>query len=122
LSCVRLPPNIRVMTYPDILLARRYPTLGPGGPSKLDVNRLACSIELYVGRDVLTLKDKLMPVQWTGFNNTLRQYQGEVLDKAELQRRFMAKVARSQRRKGPIREVNWSEMRALLEKLFSAFQ
>lgn len=60
---VRLPSNIVVMSYPDIALADCYPTHGPNGSSVQSVNGTACSIELYFGRDVLTIDDKLVPVQ-----------------------------------------------------------
>ena len=46
------------------------------GLEPLDVNGLAASIELYFGEDVLCAEqNKLTPVQWKGYNSTLRQYQ-----------------------------------------------
>ncbi|MEY9860562.1 hypothetical protein ABH935_006199 [Catenulispora sp. GAS73] len=60
LNTADLPPSIRVMRYPDTALAADYPTLGPptveapqGSISRADVNGLAASVELYLGRDVL---------------------------------------------------------------------
>ena len=53
---IQLPPHIRVMSYPNIALADSYPTRGPNGESVQDVNGSACSIELYYGRDVLTVE------------------------------------------------------------------
>ena len=44
-----LPENIRVISYPNIQRANRYPTVGMNGKVVLDnVNGRACSIELYL--------------------------------------------------------------------------
>lgn len=73
-----LPENIKVIRYPDIDLARNYPTLGPTGKVAMDVNGSAASIELYLGRDVLAEPSgELVPVQWKGFDPTMRRYQGK---------------------------------------------
>ncbi|MFH8426016.1 hypothetical protein [Streptomyces sp. NPDC018038] len=99
-----LPSSIKVLRYPPIELATRYPTLGPptaedpaGRISAADVNGLAGSIELYLGRDVLTGTDgTLRPVQWTSYMKGSRQYQGEVVDKREIQTAYRAKLAKAQ--------------------------
>ena len=52
LANVSLPNNIRVLRYPPIEIASAYPTLGPTGLTSMNVNGLAGSIELYLGRDV----------------------------------------------------------------------
>jgi hypothetical protein len=55
----------------------------------MDVNGVAGSIELYLGRDALTSnQNQLPPVQWTGFDSGIRQYQGEVLEKDRIYERF----------------------------------
>ena len=41
----KLLDHYSVLHYPDIELARSYPTLGPTGLSEMDVNGLAGSIE-----------------------------------------------------------------------------
>ncbi len=65
---IRLPDTVRVLLYPDLELARNYPTLGPQGISSMDVNGLAAGIELYLGDDVLRQSDgALTPVQWRGY-------------------------------------------------------
>jgi hypothetical protein len=33
----------------------------------MNVNGLACSIEMYFGVDVLTRNNELIPIQWKGF-------------------------------------------------------
>jgi hypothetical protein len=92
LEGISLPNNFVVCRYPDLELLRSYPTVGPAGVASLDVNGLAGSIELYLGEDVLReTHGSLVPVQWKGYNGTLKQYQGEVLQKAKLQLAFNAR-------------------------------
>ena len=92
---VALPPNIAIRRYPPLETLRSYPTLGPSGLSSLDVNGLAASIELYLGKDVLQDgAGTLSPVQWKAFNDALKQCQGEVGSKGQLHDRYIAKVAR----------------------------
>ena len=92
-----MPPNITIRLLPELELLKSYPTIGPSGSADLDVNGMAASIELYFGEDVLRVDDNnLVPIQWTGYNKLAKQYQGEVLEKALLQARFKAKLARAQ--------------------------
>jgi hypothetical protein len=96
-----LPENIRILRYPNYHLASSYPTLGPpsigdGGQEirLADVNGLAGSIEMYLGKDVLMQDDgDLMPVQWRSYLPKVRRYQGALLDKSGLQDRFNRKAA-----------------------------
>jgi hypothetical protein len=62
----------------------------------MDVNGLAGSIELYLGRDILVEDNGgLSPVQWRGYDRDLNQYQGELMNKTELQHRFMKKIRKA---------------------------
>lgn len=89
-------PGIEVMRYPHLELAEKYPTLGPPTSqspgstiSFTNINGLAGSIEIYLGRDILTREDgSLQPIQWTSFNQAMQQYQGIVTDKADIQKDF----------------------------------
>ena len=66
----------RVLHYPDLPLLRRYPTLGPQlvDPVIMDVNGRAGSLEMYLGRDLLTVDSELVPVQWTGSEGQQAQW------------------------------------------------
>lgn len=122
LNGVRLPSNIRVVRAPDIELARAYPTLGPAGLQLLEVNGLAGGIELYLGRDVLLDESgQLAPVQWRGFNDRLKKYQGEVVGKERLHQRFREKLSRNEGKQIPRDAEAWREMRCLLERVLMAF-
>jgi hypothetical protein len=122
LNGVKIPDNVRVLHYPNIQVAQNYPTLGPQGTVKMDVNGLAGSLELYFGLDVLTRDDDtLTPIQWRGYDQALGQYQGELLDKAELQKKFERKLQSCQRDRGFINQSDWSGIQAILDLLRTAF-
>lgn len=93
LKKVKLPENIKVLQYPRIELASNYPTIGPSGIQYMDINGLAGSIEMYLGKDCLTDKGLFIPIQWKSYDEKLKRYQGEVLKKDEVQMRFRKKVA-----------------------------
>ena len=109
--------SLRVMHYPNLPIANNYPTLGPSGNVNLDVNTLAGSIEMYFGEDVLRSVDgKLAPVQWMGYNQKLKRYQGALISKAALQESFRNKLATADM------SADWSGMKSILEEVFAAFR
>lgn len=84
-----LPNNIRVVQYPELDLLRNYPTIDPQGEVMMDVNGLAGSIEMFTGRDVLSgSNDKLEMIQWGGYMSRVKKYQGSLINKETVQRRF----------------------------------
>ena len=90
-SRLPLPPNIKVTKLPDIELARSYPTIGPQGEHRIDVNGRAVSIELFLGRHNLMEFDGagLIPVIWSSYVPTVRQYQGAIGEKRRVFDRFL---------------------------------
>lgn len=119
---VRLPQHVRIVFLPHLGLAERYPTLGPSGKSYMDINGLAGSIELYFGLDVLTdASGDLMPIQWKGYDDRLRRYQGEIMHKPELQNRFLKKVEEAKKNNSPLAAHDWTGMEAVVQCLVTAF-
>jgi HEPN superfamily Toprim-like protein len=121
LEQIRLPPNIKVLQYPRLHFATQYPTLGPGGLATMDVNGLACSVELYLGRDVLEQDGVLSPVQWRGFDEAVRRYQGEITGKKALQERFEVKLRSAEADPTIMRGQDWTGMRLIVEQMRTAF-
>lgn len=120
LKKITIPDNIRIFSYPIIELANNYPTLGPTGKQNMNVNGLACSIEMYLGKDVLKNKsNEYIPIQWKGFDTGMRAYQGEVLEKKLIQKRFEDKLKCQKDNK--IILSNWIEMKILLELIMKAW-
>jgi hypothetical protein len=119
LESIAIPANIAIRHLPELDLLRDYPTIGPSGSVNLDINGIAASIELYLGEDVLRIDGKsFAPIQWTGYDKSVKKYQGEVLEKAQLQARFKDKLERA--RNGE--ELDWQGLRAVLQVLFTAFR
>lgn len=118
-------PGIEILCYPHLELAEEYPTLGPpispssrATTSLTNINGLAGSIEIYLGRDVLTQKDgSLQPVQWTSFNQAMQRYQGEVTDKAGIHKRFRAKYKTALDRPETVRLGDWDGLRLILDAI-----
>ena len=122
LSGFSLPKNIVVQKYPDLDLARNYPTLGPTGIANMDINGLAGSIELYLGEDVLRdEKGILHPIQWKGYDFTIRKYQGEITNKSEIQKKFDEKISICERKPLMIRKYDWTGIRAIINEMCKAF-
>jgi hypothetical protein len=89
-----LPANIKVTRLPDIELARSYPTIGPQGEHKIDVNGKAASMELFLGRHNLSTEDgTLTPVIWNNYLHAARQYQGSINDKRRVFERFLEETS-----------------------------
>lgn len=91
--------------------------------SKLTMfNGQACSIELYLGADVLSNDGKLIPVHWKGYNDKTKTYQGEVMQKGLIQSKFFNKCKTPENGNQILEyDDNWTEMRLLLNCLFNAF-
>ncbi|SMG49188.1 hypothetical protein SAMN05661096_03578 [Marivirga sericea] len=120
LKKVQLPDNIRVLQYPNIDLAKEYPTIGPTGIQNMDINGLAGSIEMYLGRDCLIEDEKFIPIQWTGYMETIDKYQGVVLQKEHIQKRFRKKVKEFH----SVETVadNWKELISIIELMNNTWQ
>ena len=124
----RLPPHIQIIRYPDLALARQYPTLGPptaeasaGSVNFADINGLACSIELYLGKDILTRPDgSFYPVQWKSFMPGINRYQGEVIGKADIHDAFRAKYARALGKPSTPQDEDWEGIRLILDAIRDA--
>lgn len=122
LSDLNLPSNIRLLKLPDLDFLRDYPTLGPTGKTRMDVNGLAASIELYLGSEVLSeTSGSLIPVQWTGFDSSLGRYQGEVLDKRRIQAKYKERLRRAKTNPNSLEDEDWQHMRLVLKQVFAAF-
>jgi hypothetical protein len=89
-----LPKNFAVLRLPDIEVARDYPTVGPQGLHRMDVNGKAASIELYLGRAALSGDQGPRPVRWTGYSQEAKAYQGEVDEKARVVQAFIESLSK----------------------------
>ncbi len=119
---VPLPDKIRVITLPHLGLAENYPTIGPQGNLNVDINGLTCSIEIYFGVDVLSnAQGELTPIQWTGYNKALQQYNGAIINKRQTQEKYRSLLDRVEKGQIGINECDWSGMKEIFRSIFSAF-
>lgn len=120
LEKVNIPDNFKAIHLPDLELAEDYPTLGPNGKENMNINGKACSIEMFLGQDVLEEDGEFVPIQWRGFIEKTKTYQGEVMRKSRIQEKFnekMDKILKGEK----INELQWKEMNELLNVIFDAF-
>lgn len=115
LTSKTVQPNIKILKYPDITIAKKYPTVGPTGKKKMNVNGLACSIEMYFGVDVLTRNNELIPIQWKGFEEKEKKYQGEIANKNYVQETFRKKLLKAE-----VTETD--DLNQLLNGIFNAYK
>jgi hypothetical protein len=118
---VKLPGNLCALKLPDLKRLRKYPTIGLSRPISMNVNGLAASIELYLGDDVLRENGKLAPVKWSAYNPLVGKYQGEVLGKDKIHKRFKEKLAGQRNRAHLTQDPYWSGLCVILSSIFSAF-
>lgn len=113
-SGIKLPKNLLISQYPDTKSMSKYPAKGPDGDTLSNINGKAGSIELYLGTNSLTIDGKLSPIQWKGYMDNIDDYQGEVLNKRQVQDNFRAMV-RDQNFEYV--EDEWADMKVLIESL-----
>jgi hypothetical protein len=130
LGTLPLPPQIQVMRYPNLDLAQAYPALGPSAQESLgstppvaDVNGLAGSIEMYLGRDVLTRPDgTLRPVRWTSYVPSMDRYQGQIVDKDAIHQAFRAKSKAARENPRHAEQQDWSGLRLIIDAICATAQ
>lgn len=120
LERVNIPNNFRAIHLPDLQVAENYPTLGPSGQEDMNINGKACSIEMFLGQDVLQEEGKFIPIHWSGFVEKVHSYQGELMKKGLIHKKFNKKVEKALQAE-EISRSQWKEMDELLLAIFNAF-
>ena len=123
---VQLPANIRVMHYPPLPLLEQYPTLESqtsADPVLMDVNGTAGSLEMYLGCDVLTHDNALIPVVWKGRVEGQGQDQGAIspVDKRRVQAAFRKKVKTALDDPTERGRQDWTGIEAIVKVILNAF-
>lgn len=115
LKSVQMGYNFKILKFPDIQLAKKYPTIGPTGIKRMNVNGLACGIEMYLGQDTLLKDGHIIPVHWRAYNEKENKYQGEISEKGFVQETFRRKVKSTA-------SADFSYLDLILKEIFNAFQ
>jgi hypothetical protein len=115
LKSVQMADNFKILKLPDLQLAKKYPTIGPTGIKKMNVNGLACGIEMYLGEDTLTKDGQFIPVHWRAYNEKEKKYQGDISEKSFVQDTFRQKLKSNS-------NGDFSDLDNVLKVIFRAFQ
>lgn len=123
-----LPSNCKVLTYPNIDIAKKYPTILPNGKIILDnINGRACSIELYLPSFILKENDVLPNVEWNSIQkidiggNSQIAYQGVIVNKTQVEKRFKEYKKLIDNGEKTFNVDEWGNMRMLLDELLFVF-
>ncbi|WP_413525394.1 HEPN/Toprim-associated domain-containing protein [Photobacterium phosphoreum] len=117
-----LPDNIRIISYPNYDFLTSYPTIGPSGRHDLNVNELAGSIELYLCKQALLIDSKYSPVQWRGYDTSISAYQGEVMHKSQIQKRFFEILNTVSENKDELKKFDWKGIQLIFNEIFQSFE
>jgi HEPN/Toprim N-terminal domain 1 len=118
-----LPENVFALTLPSLDLFEFYPTLGPDGPARSDIDGRACSLELYLGMNALTDPQVgEIPIRWGGFNERLGRYQGAISnrDKGQVQERFERILEEVEQEPEKRDQYDFSGVEAVFEAIVAA--
>lgn len=123
------PDNFRILLYPEINVFRVYPTLAPNGAIMVDdINKKACSIELYLPDSLIKENGKFYPIEWesrqrikTVDGNEECLYQGVISQKDDIKKRFYKMRNSIENGKIPFAAEEWDRMKKLLDIIVFAF-
>lgn len=123
------PDNFRILLYPETKLSKAYPTIASNGTIITDnINRKACSIELYLP-DSLIMHDNLYyPIEWESrkkikFNGIEENlYQGIVSQKDSIKQNFHKLKNEIEREQQSFDPKEWDRMKTLLECIVFAYK
>jgi hypothetical protein len=119
LHALNLPKNIKPLLLSNLPLADCYPTIGPQGDVDVNVNGRACSIEMYLGKQVLSKEDgTYLPVIWTSLEGRTREYQGEIENKPGIQKQFAKIMDKTENGDLPLAAHDWTGLQSIFQMLF----
>jgi hypothetical protein len=122
LASIELDSKVKAILLPELPIARDYPTEGAQGRLNMDINGTACSIELYLGRDILQDGGaELTPIRWAGYLPGAGRYQGEIVRKRQIQEKYLQTLADAAIDPNVLASRDWSDIRHVLQAIFSSF-
>ena len=124
------PNNFKILLYPEISSFKKYPTLASNGNIILDnINRKACSIELYLPDDIIKMNGEYLPIEWesrkkikTTEGKEELLYQGVISQKDDVKEKFHKLRKSIEKGESAFYTKDWYRMQQLLEKIVFAFR
>ena len=120
--------NFRIFLYPQDKLFKAYPTILPNGAvCNDDINRKACSIELYLPDSIIQENGRYIPIEWESRkkikNGSSEEYlyQGVITQKDEIKDKFHDVRKKIERNDQPFVESDWLRLKSVLDLIVFAF-
>ena len=120
--------NIRFFLYPQDGLFKSYPTVLPNGNiCNDDINKKACSIELYLPDPIIKENDEYLPIEWESRktikhgNTEEHLYQGVISNKDEIKKKFITIRNKIVAGDQPFIEEDWRRIKTVLDAIVFAF-
>lgn len=123
------PDNFRILLYPEMNVFRKYPTLASNGTIITDnINKKACSIELYLPDSLIKEQGEYYPIEWEnrkkikvakGIEEFL--YQGVISQKDDIKKKFHELRNDIDKGKENFKFQDWHKMKTLLDTIVFAF-
>lgn len=120
---IKIPENIKILSYPNLKFAKSYPTLGTNGKIVKDnINGRASSIELYLPNFMLTdTSDAFNYIIWKSLDDKMKDYQGEINNKGQIFRKFLDYKKQLEENEISFNVTEWEKMKQLIDSFLFAF-
>lgn len=123
------PDNFKILLYPEINIFRKYPTLASNGTIITDdINKKACSIELYLPDSIIKEDGEYYPIEWetrkkikVAKGNEEFLYQGVISQKDDIKKKFHELRNAIDKGKEVFVIQDWYKMKRLLDTIVFAF-
>lgn len=120
--------NIKIFLYPQDKLFKSYPTLLPNGTiCNDDINKKACSIELYLPDSIIKENEVFYPIEWEARKKIKKGsaeeylYQGVITHKEEIKKKFISMRNKIEAGNQPFIEEEWKRIKKILDTIVFAF-
>lgn len=123
------PQNFRILLYPELDLFNAYPTLAPNGKIVMDnINKKACSIELYLPDAIIKNNGRFFPIEWESRKKIKTEngtekflYQGVISQKDDIKKKFHELRNSIEKCEENFVIEDWDRMKQLLDTIIFAF-
>lgn len=126
---VNIPSNFRIMNYPNIERAKRYPTIGTNRKIIIDdINGRACSIEIYLPKKIIENDNKFFPIQWSALKECkigdlkIENYQGSITNKNLIKKKSFELIKLIDEGNEKFDSNEWSEIKKIIDQIVFAFK
>ncbi|MDE6540101.1 MAG: hypothetical protein K2K66_07910 [Ruminococcus sp.] len=124
------PDNFRILLYPQDKLFKSYPTILPNGTiCNDDINKKACSIELYLPDSIIQDNGKYYPIEWEarkkiviGSANSEYLYQGVISQKDDIKNKFHDLRKAIENGNRLFVKEEWVRIKQILDSIVFAFK